>query len=158
MTLDSLIFLLHCAQFCVLWAFMYVCVVLYDSFLCTVQGTCSFFNNPANFPPDSTLSLAELAALDMCQTRAIFKPMNIEEKEILKQRCGGSWKLVLKYLKSGECSFRREKCQAIAGPGHSVVVTGSGKVFIFGSNSTGQLGHGSLGQEWRPRVVRLAEW
>ncbi|KAL0297050.1 UNVERIFIED_CONTAM: hypothetical protein Sradi_6757100 [Sesamum radiatum] len=38
------------------------------------QATCSFFRQPAHFAPDYELSLAELAALDMCQKRAIFKP------------------------------------------------------------------------------------
>lgn len=122
--------------------------------LARLEATCSFFKSPANFPPDVNLSLAELAALDMCQTRAVFKPMNGDEREALKQRCGGSWKLVFKFLKAGETSFRREKCQAIAGPGHSVVVTKSGAVFTFGSNNMGQLGHGSLDEEWRPRPLR----
>ncbi|KAH7295948.1 hypothetical protein KP509_26G000900 [Ceratopteris richardii] len=122
--------------------------------LARLEATCSFFRSPANFPPDTNISLAELAALDMCQTRTIFKVMSGEEKKILKQRCGGSWKLVLKYLKAGEVSFRREKCQAIAGPGHSVVVTKSGSVFTFGSNSMGQLGHGSQEEEWRPRLLK----
>eukprot|EP00250_Pteridium_aquilinum_P002351 c12551_g1_i1 orf=260-1834(-) len=122
--------------------------------LAHLEATCSFFKSPANFPPDVNLSLAELAALDMCQTRAVFKPMNADEREALKQRCGGSWKLVLRFLKAGETSFRREKCQAIAGPGHSVVVSKSGTVYTFGSNSMGQLGHGSLEEEWRPRLLR----
>jgi hypothetical protein len=123
-----------------------------------LQATCSFFRNPAKFPPDMGLSLAELAALDMCQTRVVFKSMNEKGREMLKQRCGGSWKLVLKYLRAGEFSFRREKCQAIAGQGHSIVVTKSGRVMTFGSNSTGQLGHGCAEQEWRPHVLRSGKF
>lgn len=121
--------------------------------LARLEATCSFFKNSANFLPDLSLSLPELAALDMCRDRAVFKPINEEERSALKQRCGGSWKLVLRFLKAGEFCFRREKCQAIAGPGHSVVVTKSGAVFTFGSNSMGQLGHGSLEEEWRPRLL-----
>jgi len=60
-----------------------------------VQGTCKFFRSPANFEPDAALSLPELAALDTCCQKAMFKSMKHEEKEKLKQRCGGSWKLVL---------------------------------------------------------------
>ena len=60
-----------------------------------VQGTCKFFRSPANFQPDAALSLPEVAALDTCCQKAMFKSMKHEEKEKLKQRCGGSWKLVL---------------------------------------------------------------
>lgn len=122
--------------------------------LANLEATCTFFRQPANFSPDVELSISELAALDMCLKRAVFKPMAMEEREILKQRCGGSWKLVLRYLLAGEACCRREKCQAIAGPGHSVAVTSSGAVYTFGSNSSGQLGHGTLEEEWRPRIIR----
>lgn len=120
-----------------------------------LQATCSFFRQPANFAPDFELSISELAALDMCQKRGIFKPMTAEQRQELKQRCGGSWKLVLKFLLAGEACFRREKSQAIAGPGHSIAVTSKGTVYSFGSNSSGQLGHGTTEEEWRPRQIRL---
>ncbi|EEF47590.1 RCC1 and BTB domain-containing protein, putative [Ricinus communis] len=109
---------------------------------------------PANFAPDYELSISELAALDMCQKRAIFKPMTSEERRDLKQRCGGSWKLVLRFLLAGEACCRRENSQAIAGPGHSIAVTSKGVVYSFGSNSSGQLGHGNTEEEWRPRQIR----
>ena len=98
--------------------------------------------------------MSELAALDMCQNRAIFKPMGTQEKEIFKQRCGGSWKLVLRFITVGEACCRREKSQAIAGPGHSIAVTTSGAAYTFGSNNSGQLGHDLLEEEWRPRPIR----
>ncbi|PIA30365.1 hypothetical protein AQUCO_05600062v1 [Aquilegia coerulea] len=119
-----------------------------------LQATCSFFRQPANFAPDFDLSISELAALDMCRKRAIFKPMTEDEQEALKRRCGGSWKLVLRFLLAGEACCRREKSQAIAGPGHSLAVTSKGEVYSFGSNSSGQLGHGTLEEEWRPRPIR----
>ncbi|XP_060969203.1 ultraviolet-B receptor UVR8 [Cannabis sativa] len=122
--------------------------------LAKLEATCSFFRQPANFAPDFELSLPELAALDICQKRAIFKPMNNEERQELKQRCGGSWKLVLRFMLAGEACSRREKSQAIAGPGHSIAVTSKGAVYSFGSNSSGQLGHGSTEEEWRPRPIR----
>ncbi|KAK9102344.1 hypothetical protein Sjap_019598 [Stephania japonica] len=122
--------------------------------LAKLEATCFFFRQPAHFEPDTELSISELAALDMCQKRAIFKPMTVEEKENLKQRCGGSWKLVLRFLLAGEACCRREKSQAIAGPGHSIAVTSSGAVYSFGSNSSGQLGHGTLEEEWQPRRIR----
>ncbi|XP_021746782.1 probable E3 ubiquitin-protein ligase HERC4 [Chenopodium quinoa] len=127
--------------------------------LAKLEVTCSFFRHPANFAPDYNLSIAELAAHDMCQKRAIFRPMTPEQKEDLKQRCGGSWKLVLRYLLAGEACCRREKSQAIAGPGHSIAVTSTGTVYSFGSNSSGQLGHGltpegNSADEYQPRLIR----
>ncbi|CAN6972260.1 unnamed protein product [Brassica rapa subsp. trilocularis] len=119
--------------------------------LANLEATCSFFSQPANFAPDCSLSLPELAALDMCNKRMIFKPMKEEEREEMKRRCGGSWKLVLRFLLAGETSCRREKSQAIAGPGHSVAVTSKGQVYTFGYNNSGQLGHGHTDEE--PRIL-----
>ena len=56
---------------------------------------------------------------------------------------------------AGEACSRRELSQAIAGPGHSIAVTSNGAVYSFGSNSSGQLGHGTTDEEWRPRQIRL---
>lgn len=125
--------------------------------LAKLEATCSFFRQPANFAPDFALSLSELAAFDMCMKRAIFKPMATEERQDLKQRCGGSWKLVLRYLLAGEACCRREKSQAIAGPGHSIAVTSKGDVYSFGSNSSGQLGHGTTEEVWRPKPIRTLQ-
>ncbi|KAI3763498.1 hypothetical protein L2E82_13400 [Cichorium intybus] len=122
--------------------------------LAKLEATCSFFRQPAHFAPDHDLCLSELAALDMCQKRAIFKPMTSEQRHQLKLRCGGSWKLVLRFLLAGETCSRREKSQAIAGPGHSIAVTSKGSVFTFGSNNSGQLGHGSTEEESHPRIIR----
>ncbi|XP_010528070.1 PREDICTED: ultraviolet-B receptor UVR8 [Tarenaya hassleriana] len=122
--------------------------------LAKLEATCSFFSQPANFAPDSDLSLPELAALDMCRKRAIFKPMNEEQLQEMKRKCGGSWKLVLRFLLAGEACSRREKSQAIAGPGHSVVVTSKGEAFSFGYNNSGQLGHGHTEEQIRPQLVR----
>ncbi|XP_022945356.1 ultraviolet-B receptor UVR8 isoform X2 [Cucurbita moschata] len=123
--------------------------------LAKLEATCSFFRQPANFAPDYELSISELAALDMCRKRAIFKPMTTEQQQGLKQRCGGSWKLALRFLLAGEACCRREKFLAIAGPGHSIAVTSKGAVYSFGSNSSGQLGHGTTEEESRPpRLIR----
>ncbi|XP_031386475.1 ultraviolet-B receptor UVR8 [Punica granatum] len=122
--------------------------------LAKLEATCNFFRQPANFAPDPELSITELAALDMCQKRAIFRPMKASERQELKERCGGSWKLVLSFLLAGEACCRREKSQAIAGPGHSIAVTSKGAVYTFGSNSSGQLGHGNTEEESRPRLIR----
>ncbi|XP_022876721.1 ultraviolet-B receptor UVR8-like [Olea europaea var. sylvestris] len=122
--------------------------------LAKLEITCLFFRRPAHFAPQYELSLSELAALDMCRMRAIFKPMTDEQRLELKQMCGGSWKLVLRFLLAGEACTRREKSQAIAGPGHSIALTAKGAVYSFGSNNTGQLGHGTMDEESRPRLIR----
>ncbi|KAL9257549.1 Ultraviolet-B receptor UVR8-like protein [Drosera capensis] len=124
-----------------------------------LAATCSFFRKPAKFFPDHELSISELAALDMCDKRAVFRPMTTEERDDLKRKCGGSWKLVLKYLLAGEAYCRRQKSHALAGPGHSVAVTSTGAVYSFGCNSSGQLGHGtaedgSTPDEPKPRLIR----
>ncbi|CAN8266453.1 unnamed protein product [Cochlearia groenlandica] len=117
--------------------------------LANLEATCCFFSQPANFAPDCNLSLPELAALDMCNKRVIFRPMVEEERQEMKRRCGGSWKLVLKFLLAGEACCRREKSQAVAGPGHSIAVTSKGVAFTFGYNNSGQLGHGHTDEEAR---------
>ncbi|KAF2609350.1 hypothetical protein F2Q68_00046029 [Brassica cretica] len=49
---------------------------------------------------------------------------------------------------------RREKSQALAGPGHSIAVTSKGVVYSFGSNTSGQLGQGTIEDTWQPRPIR----
>ncbi|KAL0731220.1 hypothetical protein Bca4012_027314 [Brassica carinata] len=123
--------------------------------LAKLEATCSFFRKPANFSPDLDLSISEVAALDICQKRAIFKRMGEEEeRRELKRKCGGSWKLVLRFLLAGELGSRREKSQALAGPGHSIAVTSKGVVYSFGSNGSGQLGQGTAEDTWQPRPIR----
>ena len=120
-----------------------------------LQAMCTFFRQPVILSSYFNLSMPEATALDMCQKRAIFKSMKDEGKNILKQRCGGSWKLVLQFLKTSEKCSRCEKCQAISGPGHSIVVTKSGAVYSFGYNEFGQLGHGITEDELYPRLINM---
>ncbi|MCO5607280.1 hypothetical protein L7F22_061473 [Adiantum nelumboides] len=122
--------------------------------LARLEACCKFLRRPAGYPPDEALSLPDLAARDICDKRSIFKLMQKQDKEDLKQRCGGSWKLVLRFLTQGEYCYRREMSQAIAGPGHSVVVTNSGKAYTFGNNASGQLGSSNFNSESRPYLLR----
>jgi len=118
--------------------------------LVALEATCTFFSKPANFAPNFALSLPELAAFDMCQKRTMFKLMTQEEKECLKQQCGGSWKHVLSYI-----LVREKNCsQVIAGPGHSIVITRSGDVYSFGANCSGQLGLGDSEDRFKPCLIR----
>lgn len=63
-----------------------------------LQAICSFFWQSANFAPDFELSISELATLDICQKSGIFKPMTVEKRQELKQRCGGFMKTGLEVL------------------------------------------------------------
>ncbi|MFZ8423170.1 hypothetical protein ACO1NG_14700, partial [Staphylococcus aureus] len=42
----------------------------------------------------------------------------------------------------------------MAGHGHSIAVTSKGVVYSFGSNNSGQLGHGTIEEDWRPHQIR----
>lgn len=114
------------------------------------QATCTLFSKPANFAPYFELSLPELAAFDMCQKRTMFKLMIQEEKEHLKQRCGGSWKHVLRYILVKE----KNESRVIAGPGHSIVLSKNGQVYSFGANCSGQLGLGDSEDRFKPCLIR----
>jgi len=114
-----------------------------------VQAACQFFRAPAYFEPDATLSLPELAAYDTCCQKAIFKTMKQEEKDSLKQRCGGSWKLV-----DRREEYHRGKSKVVAGPGHTIAVTSKGDVYSFGANSSGQLGLGDTEEQCEPCLIR----
>ncbi|XP_048617063.1 ultraviolet-B receptor UVR8-like isoform X2 [Brassica napus] len=122
--------------------------------LAKLEATCSFFRKPANFSPDLQLSISEVAALDICQKKSVFERMGEEDRQEIKRKCGGSWKLVLRFLLAGELGCRREKSQALAGPGHSIAVTSKGVVYSFGSNTSGQLGQGTIEDTWQPRPIR----
>ncbi|KAJ1271580.1 hypothetical protein BS78_06G138100 [Paspalum vaginatum] len=122
--------------------------------LAALEAASKYFRSPANLQPDAALPLPELAAFDACCQRAMFRSMKHDDKERLRQRCGGSWKLVLRYLLIGEKNCRLGKSQVIAGPGHSIVVTTKGDVYSFGENSSGQLGLGDTENQFKPCLIR----
>lgn len=43
-----------------------------------------------------------------------------------------------------------EKCQALTGPCHSIVVTKSGAVYTFRSSTSRQIDHGTTKEKWHP--------
>ncbi|MCO5561512.1 hypothetical protein L7F22_015133 [Adiantum nelumboides] len=121
--------------------------------LAKLEATSSIFRKPANLDPDYSLSLPELAALTMCDARVLVNRMEEGKKEELKQHCGGSWKLVMNFLISGE-RVRQHACpDVVAGVDHSVVLTKSGAVYTFGANNAGQLGHPLQTELWKPRLL-----
>ncbi|CAM8956549.1 unnamed protein product [Rhodiola kirilowii] len=122
--------------------------------LARVEATCTYFRRAAQFYPVGGLSLVEIAALDMCSKKAIFKQMTHKERKNLKKICGGSWKFVLRFISAGEACNRRGKALAIAGPGHSIAVAENGDVYSFGRNSSGELGIGTIQDQARPCRIR----
>ncbi|CAM8950811.1 unnamed protein product [Rhodiola kirilowii] len=122
--------------------------------LARLEATCTYFRRAAQWHPNGDLSLLEIAAFDMCGKKAIFKQMTHKERENLKQICGGSWKLVLRFISAGETCNRRGKALAIAGPGHSIVVAQNGDVCSFGRNSSGELGIGTIQDQSQPCRLR----
>ncbi|KAK4780005.1 hypothetical protein SAY87_016111 [Trapa incisa] len=100
--------------------------------LAHLEATCSFFRKSTDLIPEFELSICEVAALEMCRKRSMFKWMSRKEGEELKERSGGSWKLVLMYLLAREGLMRTGKLQAAAGGSHNVIVTASGDVYTFG--------------------------
>ncbi|KAK1403234.1 hypothetical protein POM88_002839 [Heracleum sosnowskyi] len=123
--------------------------------LADLEATCFFFRKPAEiFAPDHELSLVELAALDICDKRAIFKPMKTDETQELKQRCGGSWKLVMRFLWAGEACYGKRKITDNSRSRAQDCCHLERTVYSFGSNKSGQLGHGTTEREWNPRQIR----
>eukprot|EP00245_Coleochaete_scutata_P001924 TRINITY_DN123_c0_g1_i1.p1 TRINITY_DN123_c0_g1~~TRINITY_DN123_c0_g1_i1.p1 ORF type:complete len:601 (-),score=119.16 TRINITY_DN123_c0_g1_i1:691-2493(-) len=119
--------------------------------LARLEVTCSFFRKPAQFQPDESLSLGELAAMDMCGR--IVKTLTEEQRIALRIRCGGTWKLLLRFLQAGRKCYRQGQMQVIAGSGHSVAVSETGAVYTFGNGTSGELGRGAVESDWRPSIV-----
>lgn len=68
------------------------------------QATCKFFRVPAGFPPDVSLGLTEMAALDACMQRPTFRAMPPAVQRRVMAACGGTWKLLLRFM------MARERC------------------------------------------------
>jgi len=69
-----------------------------------MQATCKFFRAPAGFHPDTSLGLTEMAALDACMQRRTFRAMPPALQSSVRAACGGTWKLLLRFLRA------RERC------------------------------------------------
>ncbi|OEL24571.1 hypothetical protein BAE44_0014413 [Dichanthelium oligosanthes] len=92
-------------------------------------------------PKDLAALEAKLAAFDMCQKRTMFKLMSQEEKERLRQRCGGSWKHVLSIYQFHSCHVLVRSLQGIkitqaaVGSRRTMLVSDMGKKKTFGKDN-----------------------
>ncbi|KAJ4710951.1 ultraviolet-B receptor UVR8 [Melia azedarach] len=144
--------------------------------LAKLEATCSFFRQPANFAPDHQLSISELAALDMCQKRAIFKPMTEEQLSSSEAKMWGfmetgaavfaGWRSISGQLGHGttEEEWRPQPIrslqgiriiQAAAGAGRTMLISDAGQVYAFGKDSFGEAEYGVQGTKLAttPQVV-----
>ncbi|PWZ41711.1 hypothetical protein Zm00014a_027754 [Zea mays] len=90
--------------------------------------------------------LAEYAASKLCAARADFAAMGPAARGELLERCGGSWKNVLRFLQSveqssGTVETTSGSMQVATGRYHTLLVHDS-SVYSCGSSLCGVLGHG----------------
>ncbi|XP_047320970.1 probable E3 ubiquitin-protein ligase HERC3 [Impatiens glandulifera] len=121
--------------------------------LTSLEASCSFFSRIAQ--DEETLSWTEAAALDLCKKKLLsFESMTASQIEYLKNRCGGLWKRVLRFLLAREFCSRWGKSKVLTGPGHSIAISSNGVVSSFGSNEAGQLGYATQGINSLPQQIR----
>ncbi|XP_047320979.1 protein RCC2 homolog [Impatiens glandulifera] len=124
--------------------------------LTSLDTSCSFFSRIAQ--GEETLSWTEAAALDLCKKKLLsFESMTASQIEYLKNRCGGSWKRVLRFLLARDFCSRWGKSQVLTGPGHSIAISSNGVVSSFGSNEAGQLGYATQGINSLPQQIRIVQ-
>ncbi|CAL5065688.1 unnamed protein product [Urochloa decumbens] len=90
--------------------------------------------------------LAEYAASKLCAARAAFEGIGPAARGELLERCGGSWKKVLRFLQSveqssGTVETSSGNMQVATGRYHTLLVHDS-SVYSCGSSLCGVLGHG----------------
>ncbi|GBG85090.1 hypothetical protein CBR_g39552 [Chara braunii] len=121
--------------------------------LARLEVTCSFFRQQAKLPPNRFLSIAEVAAHDWCNRHVLFLRCPKKEKLALETRCGGTWKLVMRYILALDRCLDRGRGHVAAGARFSVCVSESGHVYSFGRGNYGELGRWKNNCEWKPRLV-----
>ncbi|GJN07527.1 hypothetical protein PR202_ga25365 [Eleusine coracana subsp. coracana] len=104
--------------------------------------------------------LAEFAASKLCAARTSFAAIGPAARAELLDRCGGSWKKVLRFLQSVEQSsdtVHTSSGNVATGLSFTVILTRIGQVYTCGSNTHGQLGHGDTIDRATPKMVELFE-
>ncbi|KAL4191739.1 hypothetical protein AMTRI_Chr07g82090 [Amborella trichopoda] len=99
--------------------------------LACLEASCRIFRGHQSLFPFKFRSMAEFAAFHLCSSGAIFRGMSVAARTSLVDRCGGNWKLVLRFIQSVEQAS-------------SLVETPSGNVFTCGDNSSICCGHGEV--------------
>lgn len=114
-----------------------VCLELTSRTFCSCHGLL----------PQKFRSLVDFAALRLCESNPIYVSMRDRARDELFNRCGGNWKLTLRFLQSAEQSTdmvqtSAGKMQIKSGRYHTLLVNDLG-VYSCGSSLCGVLGHGS---------------
>ncbi|XP_075487414.1 ultraviolet-B receptor UVR8 [Primulina tabacum] len=97
--------------------------------------------------PQKFRSLVDFAAFRLCESNPIYVSMRDRARDELYNRCGGNWKLTLRFLQSVEQSTdmvqtSAGKMQIKSGRYHTLLINDLG-VYSCGSSLCGVLGHGS---------------
>ncbi|XP_073025431.1 ultraviolet-B receptor UVR8 [Primulina eburnea] len=97
--------------------------------------------------PQKFRSLVDFAAFRLCELNPMYVSMRDRARDELFNRCGGNWKLTLRFLQSVEQSTdmvqtSAGKTQIKSGRYHTLLINDLG-VYSCGSSLCGVLGHGS---------------
>ncbi|KAF3335599.1 ultraviolet-B receptor UVR8 isoform X1 [Carex littledalei] len=116
--------------------------------LARLEATCRLFRSRGHvaFSGGEFGSLVDYAAYRICENHEIFASLSQEAKLALVERCGGSWKKALRFLKSvegssGTVETASGNMQVTTGRYHTLLIHDS-SVYSCGSSLCGVLGHG----------------
>ncbi|CAN6461826.1 unnamed protein product [Victoria cruziana] len=96
--------------------------------------------------PSKFASLVEFSAFQLCRSHPMFQALPLTSRSEIFDRCGGKWKLVLRFLQSVEQAFGAVETptgnfQVTTGRYHTLLVDDS-SAYSCGSSLCGVLGHG----------------
>ncbi|ERM95212.1 ultraviolet-B receptor UVR8 [Amborella trichopoda] len=116
--------------------------------LACLEASCRIFRGHQSLFPFKFRSMAEFAAFHLCSSGAIFRGMSVAARTSLVDRCGGNWKLVLRFIQSVEQASSLVETpsgniQVITGRYHTLLLDGY-SVYSCGSSLCGVLGHGTV--------------
>ncbi|KAJ6839915.1 ultraviolet-B receptor UVR8-like [Iris pallida] len=114
--------------------------------LARLEATCRMFRGGEGSLPGNFRSMVEFATFHLCEGSGLFGDMPAGARRELLDRCGGSWKKVLRFLQSVEASSGTVETsagnmQVATGRYHTLLVHDS-SVYSCGSSLCGVLGHG----------------
>lgn len=114
--------------------------------LACLEATCRIFKGTHGIIPDRFSSMIEFAAFHLCENHLIFTSLHHHARKDLVERCGGSWKKVLRFLQyveqsSGTVKTSAGNMQVTTGRYHTLLIHDS-SVYSCGSSLCGVLGHG----------------
>eukprot|EP00249_Psilotum_nudum_P011414 c23158_g1_i2 orf=819-2285(+) len=115
--------------------------------LARLEASCYAFRAEYGMLPYRFKSVPELAAFHSCQTYFLFSVMPYQFRSQLLNRCGGNWKLVLRFLQCVEQAYgcvsaSTGNIQVATGKYHTLIVHGNGELYSCGSSLSGVLGQG----------------